>query len=342
MTHAVVLVGGFGTRLRPLTYRVPKPMLPVGHRPMIVGLVDRLVAGGVDHVVLALGFRPEPFEAAFEGGRYGDVTITYVVEPEPLGTGGAIAFAARSAGIDDTFVVANGDIITDASVADLIAHHRRVGVEVTLDLTPVADPSAYGVAELDGPVITRFVEKPQPGESDSCLINAGTYVFEPSVIDRISAGQMVSIERDIFPDLVAANQVSGHISDDYWIDTGTPDTFRQANLDLVTGVRATTVDAVAPDAVVDESVKLTNSLVGDGAHIGADCRLVGSVILPGARLGTDVEIVDSIVAGQIGSRARIVNSVIATDAVIDDGEVITDVRLPQSPEPEPGCNDGSS
>ncbi len=342
MTHAVVLVGGFGTRLRPLTYTVPKPMLPVGHRPMIVGLVDRLVAGGVDHVVLALGFCPEPFEAAFEGGRYGDVAITYVVEPEPLGTGGAIAFAARSAGIDDTFVVANGDIITDASVADLIAHHRQVGVEVTLDLTPVADPSAYGVAELDGPLITRFVEKPQPGESDSRLINAGTYVFEPSVIDRIPVNQMVSIERDIFPDLVAANQVSGHISDDYWIDTGTPDTFRQANLDLVAGVRATTVDAVAPGAVVDASANLADSLVGDGAHIGADCQLVGSVILPGARIGTGVEIIDSIVAGQIGSRARIVNSVIATDAVIDDDDVIIDVRLPQSPKPELGCNDGSS
>jgi mannose-1-phosphate guanylyltransferase len=138
--YAVVLVGGFGTRLRPLTNEIPKPMLPVVHRPMIVRLVDRLAAGGVTDVVLALGFKPEPFRDAFPDGRHGDVQVHYAVEPEPLDTAGAIAFAAREAGITDTFVVANGDIITDLDVAWLVAAHRSAGSEATIHLTPVADP----------------------------------------------------------------------------------------------------------------------------------------------------------------------------------------------------------
>ena len=143
--RAVVLVGGFGTRLRPLTNHSPKPMLPVGHRPMIELLVDRLARGGVTDVVLALGFKPEPFMEAFPDGKCGDVNLTYAVEPEPLDTGGAIRFAAESAGINDTFVVANGDVLTDLSVADLVAAHRSRNAEATLHLIGVDEPSAFGV-----------------------------------------------------------------------------------------------------------------------------------------------------------------------------------------------------
>ncbi|MEX2628181.1 MAG: nucleotidyltransferase family protein, partial [Ilumatobacteraceae bacterium] len=147
--RAVVLVGGRGSRLRPLTDHVPKPMLPIGHRPMIAALVDRLARAGVDDVTLALGFRPEPFVAAFPDGRVGHVTLRYAVEPEPLDTAGAIRFAADHAGIDSTFVVANGDIVSDLAVADLVAAHRRAGAEATLHLTPVDDPSIYGVVPTD-------------------------------------------------------------------------------------------------------------------------------------------------------------------------------------------------
>src|SRR5690606_30231701 len=180
LMHGVVLVGGFGTRLRPLTYDVPKPMLPVGHRPMIVRLVEGLAAGGVTDVVLALGFKPEPFASAFPGDRHGDVRIRYAVEPEPLDTGGAIGFAARSAGIDDTCGVANRDIITDLAVARLVAAPRAFGCAATIHLPPVDDPSAFGVVELgEASVVRRFVEKPRTGETESNLINAGTYVLEP-------------------------------------------------------------------------------------------------------------------------------------------------------------------
>jgi mannose-1-phosphate guanylyltransferase len=190
--RAIVLVGGFGTRLRPLTDQVPKPMLPIGHRPMIVGLVDRLARGGVTDVTLALGFRPEPFVAAFPEGLSGDTVVRYAVEPEPLDTAGAIRFAAEAAGVDETFVVVNGDVVTDLDVASLVAAHRASGAAATIHLTPVADPSAFGVVETaaDGRV-TRFIEKPEPGATTSTSINAGTYVLEPAVLALIEPGRRV-------------------------------------------------------------------------------------------------------------------------------------------------------
>jgi mannose-1-phosphate guanylyltransferase len=221
--RAVVLVGGFGTRLRPLTLTVPKPMLPICHEPMIARLVDRLGRGGVTEVVLALGFRPEPFIEAFPDGFCGDVALTYAVEPEPLDTAGAIKFAAEFAGIDDTFVVANGDVMTDLDVSALVEAHRSFGAEATLHLIGVEDPSAYGVVDLgaDG-AVRAFVEKPAPGTEPSNLINAGTYVFEPSVLDRIPRATKVSVERDTFQRIVADGGLYGVATDDYWIDAGVP------------------------------------------------------------------------------------------------------------------------
>ncbi len=246
--RAVVLVGGFGTRLRPLTLTVPKPMLPIGHVPMIARLVDRLGRGGVTEVVLALGFRPEPFVEAFPDGRCGDVALTYAVEPEPLDTAGAIKFAAEFAGIDDTFVVANGDVMTDLDVSALVAAHRSFGAEATLHLIGVDDPSAFGVVDLaDDGSVRAFVEKPTPGTEPSNLINAGTYVFEPSVLARIPSATKVSVERDTFPRVVADGGLFGVATDDYWIDAGVPALYRSANLDLLDGKRRSErCDAVAP------------------------------------------------------------------------------------------------
>ena len=200
LMRAVVLVGGFGTRLRPLTASIPKPMLPVGHRPMIARLIDRLARGGVTEVVLALGFRPEPFVEAFPDGRLRESKLSYAVEPEPLDTGGAIRFAAEFAGIDDTFVVANGDVITDLDVSELVAAHRRRSAEATIHLIGVDDPSAFGVVDLGatGSCVASSRSRRRATEPSN-LINAGTYVFEPSVLDRIDPAARVSIERDTFP-----------------------------------------------------------------------------------------------------------------------------------------------
>src|SRR5688572_19496444 len=280
--YAVVLVGGFGTRLRPLTNEIPKPMLPVVHRPMIVRLVERLAEGGVTDVVLALGFKPEPFREAFPDARHGDVRVQYAVEPEPLDTAGAIAFAAREAGIDETFVVANGDIVTDLDVKRLVDAHRSARSEAMIHLTPVADPSAFGVVETDSTgTVRRFVEKPAPGETSSNLINAGTYVLEPTVLDLIEPGRKVSVERDTFPAMVARRDLAAVATDDYWLDTGRPQFYLQANLDLLNGRRgATDGPAVADGAVVDPTADVTGSVVGPDAVVGRGAVVVRSLVLP--------------------------------------------------------------
>ncbi len=330
--RAVVLVGGFGTRLRPLTLTTPKPMLTVGHRTIVENLVSMLDRAGVDEVVLGLGFRPEPFMEAFPDGRCAGVRLHYAVEPEPLDTGGAIRFAAEHAGIRETFIVVNGDIITDLDVAELVVRHRAAGAEATIHLTPVEDPSAYGVVAIDSDGrVERFVEKPAPGEAPSNLINAGTYVFEPSMLQRIPTGRKVSIERETFPAVVADGALFAWPTTDYWIDTGRPETFRQANLDLIDGRRSFTVPMVAAGAVVDPSADVHHSVISPGARVDARASLVDSVILPGALIGAGARIRDSIVMGAVGSDAVIVDCVIGAQGLVPDGATLEHARVPAPP-----------
>jgi mannose-1-phosphate guanylyltransferase len=327
--QAVVLVGGFGTRLRPLTNTVPKAMLPIANVPLLVRLIAQLERGGVDRVTLALGFLPEPFVAAFPDGRCGGVALDYAIEPEPLDTAGAIRFAAAHAGIDDTFVVANGDVLTDLSIAALIAAHRAADAEATIHLIGVDDPSAFGVVERDetGRVV-RFVEKPPPGTEPSNLINAGTYVLEPSVLARIPLGERSSIERDTFPAVALDGRFHSLATDDYWIDAGRPDLYRQANLDLVTGRRTEVCQAIAEGARVAPTARIVDSVVGD-AEVGADATVTGSVVLAGAVIGAGALIEDSIVAGLVGAGAVVVRTVVGSDAKIPDGEQLHDARVPE-------------
>ena len=331
--RAVVLVGGFGTRLRPLTLTTPKPMLPVGHRPIVENLVRMLSVAGVDEVVLGLGFKPEPFVAAFPDGTCAGVRLHYAVEPEPLDTAGAIRFAAEHAGIDDTFVVVNGDVLCDLDVASLIAFHRATGAEATLHLTPVDDPSAYGVVALasDGRV-ERFVEKPAPGTAPSNLINAGTYVLEPSVLGRIPTGRKVSIERETFPAIVADGRLFAMSTDDYWIDTGRPEPYLRANLDMIDGVRRAPavgpVAAVETGAIVEAGALVRHSLVSAGTRIDAGASVEDSVVLATGRVGAGAIVVRSIVMGEVGGGARVVDSVIGAAGVVAPGENLEGARVP--------------
>ncbi len=329
--RAVVLVGGFGTRLRPLTYSVPKPMLPVGHLPIIERLIGNLVRGGVTDVVLALGFKPEPFLDAYPDGTCAGATLTYAVEPEPLDTGGAIRFAALFASIVETFIVVNGDVLTDLDVAALVAFHRTNNAEITLHLTPVEDPSSFGVVEMDQHgLVSRFIEKPAPGTAPSNLINAGTYVFEPSVIARIPDGRKVSIEREIFPVVAAESRLWASATDDYWIDTGRPDLYLQANLDVISERRAVhnRARAVHDEATVGDDVALSCSVVAAGAFIGDGAYVSNSVILDGAMIGAGATVSGSVVMGHVGSGASLSSCVIGADAVVADGDNLVDQRLP--------------
>ena len=328
--RAVVLVGGFGTRLRPLTNTIPKPMLPVGHVPIIERLVANLGRSGVREVTLALGFKPEPFVAAFPDGHCAGVTMRYAVEPEPLDTAGAIRFAADAAGIDDTFVVVNGDVLTDLDVSDLVHFHRRRDAEATIHVIGVPDPSAFGVVALDADSrVERFVEKPAPGTAPTNLINAGTYVLEPSVLERIPVGHKVSIERVTFPAVVADGGLFAMATDDYWVDTGRPELYLQANLDLLSGIRRhDTCSPVHADAVVAAGVVVDHAIIGLGVVVGAGASIVRSVLLPGAVVEAGAVVTDSVVMGRVGAGAVVQQSVLGADGAAAPGEHVSGERRP--------------
>ena len=333
LMHAVVLVGGFGTRLRPLTNTVPKSMLPIAHVPLIVRLIGQLERGGVDAVTLALGFLPEPFVEAFPDGRCGGVALDYAIEPEPLDTAGAIRFAADHAGIDDTFVVANGDVLTDLSIADLVGVHRAA--ERRGDDPPDPGRRPVGVRRRRA---RRRRSHPgassrsrRPGTEPSNLINAGTYVFEPSVLDRIPPGRRVSIERDTFPLARRRRSLPRH-GDRRLLDR------RRAPRAVPAGQPRPRQRAAAPRSCkagrrrrrrAPRRRRRRQRRRQPAPRVGAGATVTGSVLLPGAVVGGGAVVEDSIVAGAVGDGARVVRSVVGADAMIPDGEHVHDARIPE-------------
>ncbi|MFZ9706975.1 MAG: sugar phosphate nucleotidyltransferase [Ilumatobacteraceae bacterium] len=325
--HAVVLVGGFGTRLRPLTNTVPKPLLPLGQRTILEWLMVHLARGGVTDAVLALGFKPEPFMQAFPDAQCAGVRLSYAIEDSPLDTAGAIGFAARTAGIHErgeAFVVANGDIVTDLSVASLVARHKsnvRAGAMATIHLTPVDDPSQYGVVEFDSESagvtntainkVRGFIEKPAPGTSTSRHVNAGTYVLEASALALMPGDAPLSIERATFPELVRRGALFAHPTDDYWLDAGRPDTYRRANLDLVGGRRSDRDVAVHASARVASTAQVSDSVVGAAARIGDGAVVTSSVIFPGAVIGANARVTGCSVMGSVADGVVVNDQLVA-------------------------------
>jgi mannose-1-phosphate guanylyltransferase len=259
-------------------------MLPVGGVPMIELVLGHLRRHGIDKVVLSLGYRPDAFVDAYPDGHCAGVAMEYAVDPEPLDTAGAIAYSARSAGLDDVFVVVNGDVITDIDVGALVAFHRERGARATIALTPVDDPSRFGVVPTDddGRVLA-FIEKPPPGEAPTNLINAGIYVLDVAALDSIPAGRRVSIERETFPALVAAGQLYALASDASWIDIGTPAAYVTANL-AGTGDNA---NALGNDVRIDADACVERSVVLDGAVIARGAVVRDSVVGRRAVIGED-------------------------------------------------------
>ena len=344
--RAVVLVGGFGTRLRPLTATTPKQMLPVIDRPMIEHVLDHVAAYGIDDAVLSLGYRPDAFSNRYPDGVCAGVDLHYAIESEPLDTAGAIRFAALDAGIDGRFVVLNGDVLTDLDLGRLIGFHESHGGDGTIALHRVEDPSAFGVVPTDADGrVEAFVEKPSRHQAPTDLINAGTYVFEPSVLDRIAPGRKVSVEREVFPGMVADGALYATDGDSYWIDTGTPATYLQAQLDFLDGRRGPPPAGIRPGAVVSGRAHVTRSLVCEGAVVEPGARVSESVLLPGASVGSGATISGSIVgwSAKIGEGAMVTGaSVLGEGEVVAPGDVLDRVTRPAAERRAPSRSDRRS
>lgn len=317
---AIVLVGGEGTRLRPLTYATPKPLLPIANVAFLERQLEWLGRFGVDEVVLSLGYLPDAFVAHFPEERFGDVKLRFVVEHEPLGTAGGIRFAAE--GIEERVVVCNGDVLTSLDLAALLEFHEEHRAEATIALTRVEDPSAFGVVPTrdDGEVVA-FVEKPPRDQAPTDWINAGTYVLEPSVLHAIPPRLNVSIERETFPRMLERpGRLYAMPSDAYWIDIGTPTKLLQAHRDVVGGAtglppapgaveRARGV-WVQPGAVVDPEARLVGPVL-----VGADAQVEAGVTVRDAYLGARV---------RIGAGAAVEHAVLFEGTVVPNGAVVAD------------------
>ncbi|WEH41525.1 NDP-sugar synthase [Streptomyces sp. AM 2-1-1] len=326
--EAILLVGGKGTRLRPLTVRTPKPMVPAAGVPFLTHQLARARAAGVEHIVLATSYLAEVFEPHFGDGSDLGLHIEYVTEREPLGTGGAIRNVAHrlTSGPDEPVLIFNGDILTGLDIRALVGTHADSGADVSLHLTRVQDPRAFGLVPTDATGrVTAFLEKPQtPEEIVTDQINAGAYIFRRSVIDTIPADRPVSVERETFPGLLASGaHLQGMVDSTYWLDLGTPQAFVRGSADLVLG-RAPSPAVpgrcgerlVLPGAEVAADAKLSGgTVVGEGAVIGEGARITGSAVLAGAVVEAGAVVTDSLV----GAGARIGSRTVLTGAVIGDG-----------------------
>jgi mannose-1-phosphate guanylyltransferase len=327
----VVLVGGEGTRLRPLTETVPKPLLSLVDRPILDHVLDHLVAHGVREVIMSSPYLEDTFHPFIEA-RGGDLAITWVTEREPLGTGGAIVSALDHLG-DEPFFALNGDILTDLDLTAMLASHRERGAAATIALHHVEDARAFGLVVTDpSGRVTEFREKPPdpiPGD-----INAGTYVLEPSALRAWPTGTYLWVEGEIFPALIREGAaVYGFGAGAYWLDLGTPEQYLRAHVDLLEGrVRGISYEApwVAPDASVDPAARVGRSVViGEGARVGAGAEVDDSVLLAGSVVEEDAHVVRSIVGsgGTVGRGAMVVDSVLGEGAQVPPGMRLEGARL---------------
>jgi mannose-1-phosphate guanylyltransferase len=319
--QAIVLVGGEGTRLRPLTKTVPKPALTLVDRPLLAYTIEWLAGHGVGEVILACGFLPDVLREALAGEEErAGAEIRYVAEPEPLGTAGAISFAASALGdaLGDRFIALNGDVLADLDLTVLLRAHEELGARATIGLRHVEDSATYGLVSTGpGGEVTEFAEK--TGEHVPGEVNAGAYVIERSVLDRVPPGENASIELDVFPELIG-NGLFARPLEGYWMDIGTPERYLQASWDILEGAVRTAVQPsspgilvaasaeVAADAVIgpravvspgcriEARAEIRESVLLDGCVVGEGARVRGSILAPGAEVGAEMT-VEGAVAG---------------------------------------------
>lgn len=338
--QALILAGGKGTRLRPLTNHTPKPIVPICNRPFLLYQLDVLRDAGITDITLSLSYQPQRIEQQLgDGSDYG-VRLKYTTEPQPMGTAGAYKFAAEH--IRETTIVFNGDVLTDLNLEAVIREHEARKAAATIVLTPVEDPSAYGVVETekDGRVL-RFLEKPKPGETTFNTINAGTYVLDPRVLDFIPEGESYSFEYSFFPDLLRRGEpFFAHVppEETYWIDIGTPARYLKAHHDLLANrvgrikldaqhnqsdAASAEVDAlslVAADCTLKPGAEIINSVLGEGCMIEEKARIENSVVWPHTRVAAGARVSTSI----IGRGCHVGRAAQVSRAVLGDKTSLTD------------------
>jgi mannose-1-phosphate guanylyltransferase len=321
--QALILAGGEGTRLRPLTYTVPKPVLPLAGRPHVSYVIDWLVRHGVDDVIVSCGHLAEGMRRAIAELEPG-IEIRYAEEPDARGTAGAIRFAEDMLG--ERFLVLNGDVLCDLDLTALIEQHGRTGARATIALYPVADPAGYGLVHRreDGE-ITEFLEKPSPEQIDTDEINAGAYLLERSVLDYVPPDQAVSIEREVFPRLIGEG-LYGIRLEGYWIDIGTPERFLEANWDILEGRVETVIGEqldvpvmVGEDCEISPDAELRPPcVIGPNSSVGSDAVVERSVLLDGCTVGSGARLVNTILSGGVTVEA----GAELDGAVVGEGELM--------------------
>jgi mannose-1-phosphate guanylyltransferase len=327
--QALVLAGGEGTRLRPLTLSTPKPALPLAGRPFLTFLLDWARAHGVDEAILSLGFMADEVHEVL-GDIQGGMRLRYVREDEPLGTAGPVRLAADEGLLEDRFLVLNGDVLTDMDLTAELRQHEATGAKATLALIEVEDVSSYGVVPTNDDLeVEAFLEKSE-GPAPTNRINAGAYVLERSVTELIEPGRAVSFEREIFPQLVGDGLYGWH-AEGYWIDIGTPDRYLEATWDLLAGrVESTLPERDETGSLVYEGSLTAGAHIGPqtviGSHssVGADATVERSVLHEGVIVGADAVIRESIIGARarIGEGARMQGAVVGAGAQIEAGMVL--------------------
>ena len=339
---AIILVGGEGLRLRPLTCNLPKPMVPVVNRPFLEHMVEHLKKHHIDQIILAICYLPDRIQSHFGDGSSFGVKLSYAVEQTPLGTGGAVKNSERF--LNDTFLVFNGDIFSDLDLTDMVKFHRAHKAKATIALTPVEDPTAYGVVELDSQNrVKGFIEKPSRDKVTSNLINAGIYVMEPEMLELIPTGVHSMLERGLFPDLVKRGiPFYGYRSHAYWLDTGKPDDYVKLHYDLLTGKAVShfpgkviadgvwieegckihaSVKFVGPivmgrGCIIEQNTKISGpTVLGSGCIAGQGCTLDEAILWQNVKLGNNVTVKNSVVGN---------NSAVGDDTWVIDGSIISD------------------
>ncbi len=324
---AVILVGGEGTRLRPLTYSTVKAMVPVLNKPFIEYVIRHLSHHNVNEIILALGYKPDSITDYFGDASQLGAKLICSVEPAPLGTAGPVKHAEQY--IDDTFFVINGDVFTDIDLTDMLDFHKKKGARVTIALTPVDDPTQFGVVETDSQQrVTRFVEKPSWEQVTSNMINAGIYILDADILERIPQGKRFMFEHDVFPKLLADGEpVFGYATDTYWMDMGTPEKYLQLSRDLLHG-KSVQVAFQAENICIDEqsSVDPQAELIGPilvdrDCTIGEGVHLKGPVVFGSGCNIHDGAIIENSILWQkvsVGKQAVLRDCIVASDNHIEN------------------------